>query len=79
MSALPRRYFTPEEYFLLEERTPYKRQHIHGGIFPMGKGLSNPPSMMAGAQPNHVLIASDINLGLGVQFRGRPCRVSTRT
>lgn len=75
MSVLPKRYFTPEEYFLLEERSPYKSQYIHGEIFPMGEGIGNPPSMMAGAAPDHVLIASNINAGLGIQFRGRPCRV----
>ena len=75
MSALPKRYFTPEEYFLLEERSSYKSQYIHGEIFPMGEGTGNPPSMMGGAAPAHVLIASNINLSLGSQFRGRPCRV----
>ncbi len=75
MSALPKRYFTPEEYFLLEERSPYKSQYIHGEIFPMGEGSGVPPSLMGGAAPNHVLIASNINASLSLQFRGRPCRV----
>ncbi len=41
----------------------------------MGEGIGNAPSMMAGAAPDHVLIASNITVGLGLQFRGRPCRV----
>ena len=75
MSALPKRYFTPEEYLLLEERSPYKSQYIDGEIFPMGEDTTSRPSMMGGAAPNHVLIASNINLSLGSRFRGRPCRV----
>lgn len=75
MSALPKRYFTPEEYLLLEERSPYKSQYINGEIFPMGEDTSSPPSMMGGAAPNHVLVASNITISLGLQFRGRPCRV----
>ncbi len=93
MSALPKRYFTPEEYLLLEERSPYKSQYIHGEIFPMGEDTDpasmmggsalyapsfyghTPPSLMGGAAPDHVLIASNLNLTLGLQFRGRPCRV----
>ena len=75
MSALPKRYFTPEEYLLLEERSPYKSQYINGEIFPMGEDTTSAPSMMGGAQPNHVLIVTNIVIGLGSQFRGRPCRV----
>ena len=76
MSALPKRFFTVEEYFLLEERSPYKSQYIHGEIFPMGEGAAtSPPSLMGGAVPNHVLVATNIAVGLGSRFRGRPCRV----
>ena len=75
MSALPKRYFTVEEYLLLEERSPYKSQYIHGEIFPMGEDTTSKPSMMGGAAPDHVLIASNINARLHLQFMGRPCRV----
>ena len=75
MSALPKRYFTPEEYLLLEERSPYKSQYVNGEIFPMGEDTTSPPSMMGGAQPNHVLIVTNIVVSLGSQFRGRPSRV----
>ncbi len=75
MSALPKRLFTAEEYLLLEERSPYKSQYIYGEIFPMGEYSVGPPSMMAGATVEHVLIATNLVAGLGIQFRGRPCRV----
>ena len=39
MSALPKRYFTPEEYLLLEERSPYKSQYIDGEISPWARTL----------------------------------------
>ncbi len=75
MSALPKRLFTAEEYLLLEERSPYKSQYIYGEIFPVGEYPTDQPSMMAGAAVEHVLIATNIVAGLGIQFRGRPCRV----
>lgn len=34
MSTLPERYFTAEECLLLEERSPYRSQYIHGEIYP---------------------------------------------
>ena len=41
----------------------------------MGEDTTSRPSMMGGAAPNHVLIASNLNISLGYRFRGRPCRV----
>ena len=75
MSALPKRFFTPEEYLLLEERSPYKSQYIGGEIFPMGEDTTSPPSMMGGAAPNHAVITTAIGALLYLQFRGRPCQV----
>ena len=75
MSAPPKRYFTPEEYLLLEERSPYKSQYINGEIFPMGEDSTSPPSMMGGAAPNHVVITTAIGALLYLQFRGRSCQV----
>ena len=74
MSALPKRYFTPEEYLLLEERSPYKSQWIDGEIFPMGEDTSGVPSMMGGAAPVHVLITGNLGFSLNLRFRGRSCR-----
>ncbi len=73
MSALPKRYFTPEEYLLLEERSPYKSQWVDGEIFPMGEDTSGVPSMMGGAAPGHVLITGNLSFSLMLRFRGRPC------
>lgn len=63
MSDLPKRYFTQEEYAMLEEKAEYKSQYVAGEIF-----------AMAGAQPAHLEIAYNLNGMLYVRFRGRPCR-----
>ena len=63
MSALPKRYFTQEEYAMLEEKADYKSQYVGGEIF-----------AMAGAQPAHLEIAYNLAGMLYVRFRGRPCR-----
>ena len=63
MTALPKRYFTPEEYQLLEDQAEYKSQYVAGEIF-----------AMAGAEPEHVGIASNIVGMLYTRFRGRSCR-----
>ena len=62
MTALPKRYFTQEEYAMLEERAEYKSQYVAGEIF-----------AMAGAQPWHLKIASNLAGMLYVRFRGRNC------
>ena len=66
MSALPKRFFTPEEYLELEAEAPYKSQYFAGEIF-----------AMAGAQPSHDKITSNLIVALGSRFRGRPCNVFT--
>ncbi len=63
MSALPKRYFTPEEYLLLEDRAEYKSQYVAGEIF-----------AMAGAQPEHAEITDNLTFALRTRFHGRPCR-----
>ena len=64
MSALPKRYFTPEEYLELELKAEYKSQYVAGEIY-----------AMAGAQPEHVALATGIASILYNKFRGRPCQV----
>ena len=64
MGALPKRYFTPEEYVLLEDQAEYKSQYVAGEIF-----------AMAGAQPEHVAITTRLVASLYSRFRGRPCEV----
>ena len=63
MSALPKRFFTQEEYALLEERAEHKSQYVAGEIF-----------AMAGVQPWHDDIVRNLTIRLGLRFQGRPCR-----
>lgn len=63
MSALPKRYFTPEEYLALEEKAEYKSQYVAGEVY-----------AMAGAQPWHIEIVDNLTGALRTQFRGRPCK-----
>ena len=65
MSALPKRFFTPEEYLALEVKAEYKSQYIDGEIY-----------AMAGTQPAHNDIVWNIAGELRNQFRGRPCKAA---
>lgn len=60
MSALPKRFFTQEEYALLEEHAEYKSQYVGGEIF-----------AMAGVQPWHDDIVRNLTVSLALRFRGR--------
>ncbi len=62
MSALPKRYFTQEEYAMLEEKADYKSQYVAGEIY-----------AMSGVQPWHNRIAQNLSGMFYVRFRGRPC------
>jgi Uma2 family endonuclease len=66
MTALPKRYFTPEEYLELEVKADYKSQYVAGEIF-----------AMYGAQPPHVFIESNLIGELRNRLRGRGCNVFT--
>lgn len=66
MSALPKRYFTPEEYLALEERAEYKSQYVAGEIF-----------AMSGAQSPHVFIETNLIGELRNRLRGRACNIFT--
>jgi Uma2 family endonuclease len=66
MSALPKRFFTPEEYLELEAKAEYKSQYFAGEIF-----------AMAGAQPAHDKITGNLIIALGLRFRGRSGDVFT--
>ena len=64
MSALPKRYFTPEEYLLLENQAAYKSQYVDGEIY-----------AMTGAEPEHTEIIGNIVIALNAAFGERPCKV----
>lgn len=64
MSALAKLHFTPEEYLSLELPAEYKSQYVAGEIF-----------AMAGGQPWHNHLSTNIIIALGNQLRGRSCRV----
>jgi Uma2 family endonuclease len=64
MSALPKRFFTPEEYLELEGKAEYKSQYVAGEIF-----------AMAGTQPAHNRVLLNIIAGLNTRFQGRSCDV----
>ena len=63
MSALPKRFFTPEEYVELENKAAYKSQYIAGEIF-----------AMAGTQIEHGEILKNLVVRFNERFRGRPRR-----
>ena len=63
MGALPKRYFTPEEYLELEVKAPYKSQYVAGEIY-----------AMAGVEPWHIQIVDNITFALKTQFGDRPCQ-----
>ncbi len=67
MSALPKRYFTPEEYILLENQAAYKSQYVAGEIY-----------AMAGAEPEHTKIVNNIDFALKTVFGDRPCESYTQ-
>ena len=63
MGALPKRFFTPEEYLALEVAAGYRSQYVDGEIF-----------AMAGAQPWHIDVTGNIIFALRTRFQGRPCK-----
>ena len=64
MSALPEPYLTEEEYLAIERAAPYRSEYIDGEMY-----------AMAGAGETHGTIITNIVVNLGLQFRGRPCKV----
>ena len=64
MTALPKRFFTPQEYLELEVKADYKSQYVAGEIF-----------AMSGAQSPHVYIGVNLIAQLHNRLRGKACRV----
>lgn len=66
MASNPIERFTPDQYLAMERAAQYKSEYIDGEII-----------AMAGASEPHNLIVTNIVIELGVQLRGRPCRIYT--
>src|ERR1051325_9459033 len=64
MSSLPQHYLTPEEYLAIERNAEYKSEYIDGVMY-----------AMAGGSERHNIIVANLIISVGVQLRGRPCRV----
>jgi Uma2 family endonuclease len=63
MSTLPVRYYTPEEYFAIDEASDARNEYFSGEIV-----------MMAGNTPEHVRIVDNLVRYLGNAFDSRPCQ-----
>ncbi|GAB4458308.1 MAG: Uma2 family endonuclease [Armatimonadaceae bacterium] len=68
------RYYTPEEYLELEEKSEWKNEYRDGRITPLGNPNGD-PSVMAGASRNHSLVTTSVIASLYTQLRERDCRV----
>lgn len=64
MASKPIQHFTPEQYLAAERGAAYKSEYIDGEIVGM-----------VGASEPHNLIVTNVVAELGVQFRGRQCKV----
>ena len=64
MSSLPISRLTTEEYLELERAAEEKHEYWHGEVF-----------AMAGGSPVHSFVISNVNIALGILFRGKTCHV----
>ena len=64
MSSLPQHYLTPEEYLAIERNAEYKSEYIDGIMY-----------AMAGGSERHNIIVANLIISVGIQLRGRQCRV----
>ncbi|HVQ37830.1 MAG TPA: Uma2 family endonuclease [Pyrinomonadaceae bacterium] len=64
MASVPNYYLTPEDYLALERKAEFKSEYMDGAVY-----------AFAGGSPRHNLIVANVIITLGLQLRGRPCRV----
>jgi Uma2 family endonuclease len=64
MSSLPTYYLSPEEYLAVERKAECKSEYVDGVVY-----------AMAGGSERHNLIAANTIISIGLQLRGRPCRI----
>lgn len=62
--ALPKKRYTPEEYFAIERDSGIRHELLDGEIY-----------AMTGASPDHERIVSDVDTSLKNQLRGKNCEV----
>jgi Uma2 family endonuclease len=62
MGALPKVYYTPEQYLALERKAEYKSEYYNGEIF-----------AMAGSSREHSIITCNVSGELRQQLKGSPC------
>lgn len=74
MTALPKKYYTPEEYLELEEKAPYKSEYFDGQIYPLGDFEGDTPEAMAGAKPAHNAIRENLSIEIGSFLKKKRCR-----
>jgi Uma2 family endonuclease len=73
MSAQPRLKMTVEEYLEFERNSDEKHEYFDGEVWL----LHREPLAMAGAKPNHNLIAANIIAHLSPQVEAQGCRIFT--
>jgi Uma2 family endonuclease len=74
MSALEDKYYTLQEYLVLEEQSEYRNEYINGRIIPLGSG-DFPFIEMAGATPTHNLIKENLSIAIGSHLKKtKTCR-----
>lgn len=76
MTAVPKRYYTPAEYYELEAKADYKSDYYNGQIFPCGEvGPDGQLISMAGGSIRHSIVCTNITAELNRRLKGGPCRV----
>src|SRR5205085_5736773 len=63
MAALPKTFYTPEEYLALDRAAEFKSEYHAGEIF-----------AMAGASEEHNVISLNVATEFRIRLRGGPCR-----
>jgi Uma2 family endonuclease len=64
MAIQPDYYLPPEEYLAIERKAEFKSEYLDGVMY-----------AMAGATERHNVVVANLIISIGVQLRGRPCRV----
>jgi Uma2 family endonuclease len=64
MASNPDYYVTPEEYLVIERKAETKSEYVDGTIY-----------AMAGATERHNTLVANLIMSIGIQLRGRPCKV----